>query len=395
MHKKEGNAFLILLALWLMVFAASSQVIIIAPILPRIGEALQVTEALLGLLGTAYALLLFVFALIAGPVSDKIGRRPILLIGCGFMAIALALHAFADSFWALLTVRSLAGAAGGILSGSAVAYVGDYFPYERRGWASGWVMSGIAFGQILGIPIGTILADQYDYRMPFTAFAGVMAVAFLVVCFFVPQPDVKRDTRVLTLKRALRNYGRLLLRRDPAAAVAAYILMFLGYGLYVYYLPLWLESEVGLTGTQVASLFLVGGLGNVVAGPVAGHLSDRIGRKPVVAFACFGLGALVLVTTVVVVDLVTAYLLFGAAMILGTIRISPLQALMTAIVPEQKRGILMSLSVAMGQLAFGLGSALAGLTYTAWGYTSNTVAAALFIVLMAVVVTFVMSEPDA
>ena len=131
-----------------------------------------------------------------------------------------------------------------------------------------------------------------------------------------------------------------------------------------------------------------------MASPVAGRLSDRIGRKPVVAFACFGLGALVLVTTVVVVDLITAYALFGAAMILGTIRISPLQALMTAIVPEQKRGILMSLSVAMGQLAFGLGSALAGLAYTAWGYASNTVAAALCIVLMAVVVSFVMSEPD-
>ena len=87
--------YLILLALWLMVFASSSQVIIIAPILPRIGEALQISETLLGLLGTAYALTLSVFALITGPISDKIGRRRVLLAGCGFMALALAVHGVA------------------------------------------------------------------------------------------------------------------------------------------------------------------------------------------------------------------------------------------------------------------------------------------------------------
>ena len=114
-----------------------------------------------------------------------------------------------------------------------MAYVGDYFPYDRRGWANGWIMSGIAFGQILGIPIGTILADQFDFRMPFVAFAAMMSVAWLLVWFFVPQPDVQRDPHPLSLKRAVLNYGRLMRERHPAVAVVSFFLMFLSFGLYV------------------------------------------------------------------------------------------------------------------------------------------------------------------
>lgn len=393
MPKPQTNTNLILLALWLMVFASSSQVIIIAPILPRIGEALHISEALLGTLGTSYAFLLSFFALITGPISDKIGRRRVLLVGCGFMALALALHGLADNYLSLLTVRGLAGAGGGVLSGGAVAYVGDYFPYERRGWANGWIMSGIAFGQVLGIPLGTILADLFDYRMPFLAFAVMMSLAWFLIWFFVPQPDVRRDPDPLSIKRAVLNYGRLLKMRVPAVAVAAFFLMFLSFGLFVYYLPMWLEEQVHLSGTEVASLFFVGGLANVVASPLAGRLSDRIGRKPLVVTAAVGLGVVMVVTTYVVFNLLMAYVLFSVAMVMVAMRTSPLQALMTAIVPDERRGILMSLAIAIGQIGFGFGSAVAGLTYVRYGYLSNTIIGAVCIVLMGVLVRYFLPEP--
>ncbi len=393
MPKDKPNTYLVLIALWLMVFSSSSQVIIIAPILPRIGEALAVSESLLGLLGTSYALLLSLFAIITGPISDKFGRRRVLLMGCGFMAGALALHGLANTFWVLLTVRGLAGAGGGILSGAAVAYVGDYFPYERRGWANGWIMSGIAFGQILGIPLGTILAVT-DYRVPFLVFAGTMGLAWFLVWFFVPQPDVQRDPHPLSIKRALLNYSRLIKERDPAVAVLAYFLMFLSFGFFLVFLPTWLEQDIGLSGTEVASLFFVGGLANVVVSPLAGRLSDRLGRKPLVVTACVGLGGVMFATTYVVFNLWMAYLMFAVAMILIAMRTSPLQALMTALVPAERRGILLSLAIAVGQVGFGIGTALAGLTFTVYGYLSNTILAATSIASMAVVVWFFLPEPE-
>ena len=117
---------------------------IIAPILPQIGDDLGIADAALGTLVSVYSLMVGIFAILSGPVSDRIGRRRILLVGCGAMTVALILHTLVSDYASFLTVRMFAGMAGGMLSGAAVSYIGDYFPYERRGWATGWVMSGSA-----------------------------------------------------------------------------------------------------------------------------------------------------------------------------------------------------------------------------------------------------------
>ena len=57
------------------------------------------------------------------------------------MTVALVFHFFVTDYASFLAVRVFSGVAGGILSGAAVSYIGDYFPYNRRGWALGWVMS--------------------------------------------------------------------------------------------------------------------------------------------------------------------------------------------------------------------------------------------------------------
>ncbi len=395
MSGRTSNPYLVLFALWLMVFSASSQVIIISPILPRIGEALRIPEAELGLLITSYAIFLSLFALITGPISDRMGRRRILLVGCGSMAVALLLHGMADTFLSLLVMRAVAGAAGGMLSGGAVAYVGDYFPYERRGWANGWVMSGIAFGQIIGIPVGTLLADLLNFRWAFFMFAVTMFGATLLIWRFVPQPDVARDPDRLTLSGALSNYADLIRQPAVLAVSLAYFLMFFSIGLYVIYLPTWLEQTLHVPGTLIASLFFVGGIANVLTGPLAGRLSDRIGRKPLIVTSCLGLGLVMVATTYTIFNMWTAYFMFAVAMVMIAMRISPLQSLMTALVPAQRRGILMSLAVAIGQVGIGIGGAVAGLAYTKYGYLSNTLIAAASIALMALLVQFFLPEPRA
>ncbi len=394
MRASKTHPYLILFALWLMVFSASSQVIIIAPLLPRIGEELNVASSLLGWLVTSYAVFLSIFALIIGPISDKFGRRLVLLLGCGSMAVALALHAVADSFGALLIVRALAGAAGGMLSGAAVSYVGDFFPYNRRGWANGWVMSGVAFGQIVGIPMGTLLAGAYGFKIAFLMFAATMLFATMLVWLYVPQPDIFRDKERLTLKRAIKNYGELLRRRVVVAASTVYFLMFFAIGLYLIYLPIWLETTLGVSGIEIATLFLVGGITNLIFGPMAGRVSDTVGRKPLIIISCIGFGIVMVLTTFLVTNMTWAYVLFGFAMLMVALRISPLQSLLTALVTENRRGALLSLTVALGQIGIGIGGALAGLAYTDFGYISNTLAGAVALLLMAVLVYSSLPEPE-
>ena len=364
-----------------------------APILPEIGVALNTPESLLGWLATSYTVLLAVMAIIIGPVSDKVGRRRILLVGCATMAVVLLLHAAVTTFTSMLVVRALAGVAGGMLSGAAVSFVGDYFPYTRRGWANGWIMSGMAVGQILGIPIGKILASSFGFRWPFIMFAITMTVATVLVFFFVPQPNVERNQSRLTFASVVRNYVKLLDERPVVVASSAYFLMFLSIGIYVFYLPLWLETVVGITSTQTASLFLVGGLANVVAGPLAGRVSDVLGRKPLIVTSCVGMGLVMVATTYLITNIWYAYAIFALAMVMVALRMSPLQSLMTALVSESRRGMLMSLAISTGQLGMSLGTGVAGALYTRYGYSSNTIIGALAILAMAVLVHRMLPEP--
>lgn len=384
----------VLVALWLMVLASSSQVMIIAPILPRISEALSVPQGQLGTLITGYAVALSAMALIAGPVSDRIGRRSILLWGTGAMTVALGLHPFADTHATLLAARIAAGAAGGILTGSAVSYVGDYFPYERRGWASGWVMSGFAVGQIAGVPAGTLLAGRYGYESPFILFAVAMAGAFIVTATRLPQPAVERSD-ALSVRGALRAYAGLLAKPAIAGAALAYAAMFFSISNFVVFLPAWGESSLGMDSADIALMFGIGGVANVLVGPRAGRLSDRFGRRPLILASCIGTATVFAATTFVVVSAATAWVMFFVIMVLVAMRISPFQALLTALSSARERGALMSLVVAIGQVGGGLGGAVAGWAYADAGFLGCTLLAAAAITVTGLIVWTRIPEPSA
>jgi len=402
------RTFGIIFSLWLMVFTAASQTIIVTPILPIIGEALDIPEAERGLLISVYAWVLAIAALVMGPISDRIGRRSVMLIGSGSLVVVLLLHGFIQTFGGMLLVRALAGAAGGMLSGAAVSFVGDYFPYDRRGWATGWVMSGVSFGLVMGIPLGRVLAAAAGFRLPFLAFSVLMVVAFMLIWLVVPQPDVQRETSRMTVSGSLRRYAALLAVPSVRAASATYFLMYLSLGLLVIYLPQWLTESfplgIELRGQPlviggfpidfIAMLFMVGGFASVVTGPYAGTLSDRIGRKPLIIISCVGLAAVTVAVTFLVTERWIAYPVYVAIMILFAMRMSPLQALLTGLVPDQLRGTLLSLAIAIGQIGTGLGAAMAGGLYQSYGYREATLASGAAIALLAWIVWRYLPEPE-
>lgn len=357
----------ILAALFAMNFASTSQVFLVAPILPRIGEALAIPQELRGTLITAYGACAGLFALLAGPISDRYGRRFILLVGTTWMTTALVLHLLAESYLAMLGVRALAGMAGGILGGVAVAYVGDYFPYERRGLANGWVMSGFALGQVLGIPIGAVMAERFGFKSPFLALAVFMGLASVLTWTKVPQPNVPL-ARELSLASALGKYRGLVTRRTTAAAALSYFIMFFGVGEYIAYLPTWLEAAFHVSADTVAGMFAVGGLAAVFANPIAGKLSDRVGRRVVILSTSVVFAVVAGVTPTLVTTFAWAYPVFFVAMASASMRSPPIQSLFSALVPADERGSLMSLSSFGGQTGFALGGAVAGVLYGRQGF---------------------------
>lgn len=395
MSRDRGSEpYIVVFTLWLLVFSSASQTMILSPILPMIGDELSIPDAVLGTLVSVYSIMVGIFAILAGPVSDRVGRRRILILGTATMTVALTLHGFVTGYLSFIAVRIFAGSAGGMLSGAAVSYIGDYFPYEQRGWATGWVMSGSAFGQIFGIPLGILMAARWGFRSPFYLFAITMAATVILLAARVPQPNVRRNEQGLSVKKAAADYMEMLRQPEIRWAATAFFMMFLGVSIFVIYLPTWLERDLGITGDQIAVMFLIGGIANVLTGPQIGKLSDRIGRKGLILLGCVGLSILMLSTVHVVTSARTAYVFFFFLMILVAMRISPFSALLTALVSDERRGSLMSLTVALGQVGFALGGAVAGPLFAEVGYVSNTVLSAVAVLAMGLIVWFFVPEPQ-
>jgi predicted MFS family arabinose efflux permease len=392
-HSRRLEELRVIVALWLLMFASTSQALIVAPILPRIGEALAIPEELRGTLVTAHAIAQMVFALLTGPISDRVGRRPVLLAGSGSMLVFLLLHSLAHGYAWLLVVRALTGVSGGLLTGVAVSYIGDYFPYERRGWAAGWVMTGFAFGQILALPAGTILASSHGFRAPFLLFAAPMASSFLLVLLGFPRPASAAVQEVGGTRDVLRLYSAMLGTRVVVAAALTMGLMFFAQSSFFVYLPTWLERERGAAAGDVATMFMVGGIASVVAGPRVGRLSDRLGRKPLILASCLGMAALMPAFPYLIREVWTAFVVVFVVMVLISMRISPMQALLTALTPASTRGTLLSLTIACGHLGTGVGGGLAGLLFVDHGYGANTIMTSAAMMLAAIIVGFALPEP--
>ncbi len=390
--KNRYASHLVLAALWLMVFSISSQMMVISPILPNIADSLNISKTLQGSLITAYAIPLGILAFIIGPISDKIGRRRVLITGTGIMSITLFMHAFVYDYTSFLIIRMLTGAAGGLLSGASIAYVGDYFPAHKRGWANGIVMTGIAGGFSLGIPIGTLLAEFGSFRYPFVMFAVTMMIAAVLIWFYLPQPSIRNLNKKLTLTQIKNNYMSLFRRPELLALAASFALMSFCVAMYMIFLPTWLSDTFGLDGYGIAGLVFVAGFSGAIVSPFSGKLSDRLGRKVFVVNACMGLSIAIAMTTLFITDVWLAYPLVALAMMLDAARIGPFQALITELVPEETRGTMVSLSVTVGQLGMGFGGALAGFTYHEIGFVYNTTLAALAILLVGIIVAWVIPE---
>lgn len=358
---------LVLATLVGVLFVSSAQFLVVSPILPRIAEATSVPESQLGVVVTAYAVAVGLCAFVAGPVSDSFGRRAVLRAGTTWMAVALMLHGVATGFWSLVLVRFLAGTASGFLGGAAMAYVGDVVPDRYRGRAMGIVASGFAAGQVLGIPIGALLAARVDYRTPFLAF-GVLMTLCSAACWTVLVPGPPGEGK-LRLDTALARYRGILAERDLLLVNLASLTMMVSVSGFITYEPLWIERTFDVEENGIALLFGVGGLANAAMGMYAGRLSDRVGRKVLVLFASTTLG-LFMMTTPFMPSYLAILGLFIVTMGLVGVRISPLNAWVTGLVDHKRRGSLMSLFLATGQVGFALGSAVAGPVFATWGFVA-------------------------
>ena len=161
---------------------------LIFPILPALLK--EVTHAdnvapTIGIMTALYAVMQFVFAPVLGSLSDRIGRRPVLLISLAGAAINYLFLAFAPNLWMLLIGRAIAGLTSANVS-VATAYITDVSPEDKRARRFGLLNAMFGIGFIIGPVLGGALGD-YWLRLPFIAAAALNACNLLLAFFVLPE----------------------------------------------------------------------------------------------------------------------------------------------------------------------------------------------------------------
>ncbi|MHA6287830.1 TCR/Tet family MFS transporter [Maricaulis sp. CAU 1757] len=333
---------------------------LIIPVMPELIEELTGLQAnnaaVLGAwLMAAYAGMQFIFAPIIGGLSDRFGRKPVLLAALAGFTIDYFIMGFAPVFWLLLVGRLLAGVFGASYS-TANAYIADITPPEERAGRFGLIGAAFGIGFILGPALGGFLGDAFGPRAPFFA-AAILAGCNLVYGLIVlPETLAKENRRPFDIRRANPLGSLAQMRKYPAVLIlmGAVFLMLLGHAVYPaiwsYYSDFkfgWGPKEIGL------SLMAVGLSSAVVQGGLTRHLVPALGEWRAIAFS-LALGALAYAGYAFATAgwMVYALIAFGA---LGGIGQPALQGVMSRLVPPNAQGELQGAMTSLQSLSMIIG----------------------------------------
>jgi MFS transporter, DHA1 family, tetracycline resistance protein len=353
---------------------------VLIPLVPymahRFGAGPSVTTAILG----SYSLCQLLAAPIWGRLSDRYGRRPILMSSLLGACLSYVILAFADSLWMLLAARMLAGFMAGNLA-AAFAYASDVSTPATRAKSMGMVGAAIGIGFMLGMPIGGVLAGNQaqsaNFLWPAVASATLSLLALALVKFRLPESRVRPAEPAPT--SMLREGPLTLLRQRPALlrVAAAALLVTTAQGILESIFALWALNRFGagprtvgfaLFGAALVAVIMQGGLVRV--------LVPRIGERRLAQA-----GVLSYVVGLLLVALAGNSLMAAALGLLfcgaGMGAFSPsASALASRQSHGGNRGAVMGTYQAATSLARVIGPFVAGPVYVLWGANSPFIAAA-------------------
>ena len=340
---------------------------LILPILPKLVESFVDNDTaraaeIFGLFGTAWALMQFIFSPLLGGLSDRFGRRPVVLLSNFGLALDYVLMALAPSLIWLFIGRVISGITSASVS-TAYAYIADVTPSERRAAAFGKI--GVAFGAgfILGPALGGLLGGM-DPRLPFWV-AAALSFANTLYGFLILPESLPRELRSPFRWKSANPLGALhLLRANPVLAglsvtnflaQLAHVVLPSVFVLYASFRYGWDATTVGLT------LALVGICSMAVQGAAIGPIVRRLGERCALLLG-LGSGA-------------AGFLIYGVAptgplfwigipvMALWGVAGAAIQALMTRLVAADQQGQLQGATASVQSVSQMLGPFLFTLTF--------------------------------
>lgn len=266
------------ISLFIAVSVAMVGVGIIAPILPLYAKTFSAKGVTIGLVIAAFSLSRSLLGPFLGRLSDRIGRKRMLVAGLAGYAAVSVLYAVAGSLWQLGIFRLLQGGASVMVTPIAQAYIGDITPPGKEGRYMNGFYSAMFLGMALGPLLGGSLSAAFSYQAAFYGMGGLSLIALLLVTRTVPADHVhhtaqKREAEIVPLNDVIKN--------DGVKAICVYVATrgFWRQGFNTFY-PLFAAASAGLGEASIGLVLSVYMLGGGLLQIPFGFLADRFPRFP-------------------------------------------------------------------------------------------------------------------
>lgn len=351
---------------------------IVIPLLPFYAQSFGASGVVIGMLLGIFSLMAFLFMPLWGRLSDRYGRRPILLVTIGGSVIAYLLFSTAASLWMLFVSRILAGIANANIS-VAQAYISDVTTVENRSKGMGMIGAAFGLGFIFGPLISGIFSNEYfgnmQYTLPGFIAAGLCLINFVSAYFMLPE-SLPKDLRVVHehkiidihgLKKALRTPHLGLIIGLFFIATVAFSNIYASFPLFI------MEPPFRLSSSGMGWFFAeIGVFSVIVQGGLIGRLTKMFGERNLVfagtVMMCLGFIGFPISSFLPAVNL-PSLAVFVAMMAIGSSCMAPtIMSLSSQLADPAEQGSILGIVQSFASLARMLGPMIGGMAYDFSGH---------------------------
>jgi DHA1 family tetracycline resistance protein-like MFS transporter len=330
---------------------------IVIPVLPLYAQNYGASETVIGLLLAIYSVMQFIFAPILGKLSDRVGRRPVLLVSLIGTAIGFLTMGLANTLWLLFLARIIDGITGGNIS-TAQAYIADVTPPDKRSSAMGLIGAAFGLGFIFGPALGGLLS-HISLAAPFYFAAGLAAANAIALYFLLPE-SLSEEHRAGAGRASITQIFSESGSWQLGAVFATYFFATIAFAMLTATYTLFTVRRFGLDATHNGYIFASQGIiGVMIQGVLLGRLLKLVGEKVLAVTGTFLLSASMLALPLV--HTIPALLIASAGIAFGNSFVTPvLNGLASKNVNASWQGRVLGVLQSVASLARIIGPALGG-----------------------------------
>ena len=351
---------IIILLLAILQFTIVLDFMILAPLGDILMKSMNMSTKQFGTVVSAYAISACISGIFAAGFADKFDRKKLLLFFYAGFILGTYFCAISYNYETLFIARIITGLFGGVIGSISMAIITDIFSINQRGKVMGFVQMAFGGSQILGIPIGLVLANYWSWH---ATFYMVLILAFILgIALVIKLKPLTEHLKLINNKNALQHLLQTIKKKDYRIGFLATALLSMGGFMIMPFSTAFIVNNIHIAQSQVAIIFFFTGIFSIIIMPIVGKLSDKYDKLMI-----FGIGTIIAIVMVVIYTHLSPVpiwlvIIVNIVLFIGIMsRMVPATALNSAVPDAYDRGAYMSINSSLQQFAGGIAALFSGL----------------------------------